>query len=297
MFLVVLLYAILASTFTMAKIALGFAKPFFLIAFRMIVAGTLMLSFVYFFKRKQFFVHKKDWGLFLKTALFHIYISFIFEFWSLQYLTSSKTTLIYSATPFIAALLSYIILSEKLSLKKFIGLVIGILGLVPILLTQTDIRESRMELFSVSLPEITLLIAVISGAYAWFLVKKLLDRGYSLLMINGITMLFGGIGAFFTFLFVDGIKESPVTQIGPFLFWTLLLVLVANIIVYNLYGWLLKKYSITFITSAGFLCPVFGAFYGYIFLTEKITWHYLISLIFIIIGLFVFYKDEIRKKQ
>lgn len=168
MFLAVLLYAILASTFTIAKIALGFAKPFFLIAFRMIVAGALMLSFVYFFKRKQFVVRKKDWGLFLKTALFHIYISFIFEFWSLQYLTSSKTNLIYSATPFLAALLSYIILSEKLSIKKTLGMIIGMLGLIPILFTQTDIREAGMELFSISVPEVTLLIAVISGAYAWF---------------------------------------------------------------------------------------------------------------------------------
>ncbi len=60
MFLVILLYAILASTFTIAKIALSFAKPFFIIGFRMTVAGILMLSFLYFFRREKFVLKKED---------------------------------------------------------------------------------------------------------------------------------------------------------------------------------------------------------------------------------------------
>lgn len=296
MFLVVLLYAILASTFTIAKIALSFAKPFFLIGFRMILAGSIMISFIYFFQKSKFKINKDDWWLFIKVAIFHVYLAFIPEFWSLQYLTSSKTNLIYSVTPFVAALLSYILLNEKLSFKKFTGMLIGLLGIIPIFLTQTDTREAAMEFFSISLPELVLLIAVFSGAYAWFVVKKLMDKGYSLLMINGIAMFFGGIGALATSLFVEGMATCPIFNFWPFLGWTSLLVLVANIIVYNFYGLLLKKYSITFVTSAGFLSPVFGAFYGYFFLSEKITWHYFLSLAFVILGLFIFYKDELKRK-
>ncbi|MFH1461663.1 MAG: DMT family transporter [bacterium] len=297
MFLVVLLYAILASTFTIAKIALGFAKPFFLIGFRMILAGSIMLSFIYFFQKTKFKIKKCDWSLFIKVAVFHIYLAFIPEFWSLQYLTSSKTNLIYSITPFVAAVLSYFLLKEKLSLKKFMGMFIGFLGVIPIFLTQTDTREATMELFSISLPEFVLLIAVFSGAYAWFVVKKLMDKGYSLLMINGVAMFLGGIGALITSVFAEGIATCPIFDFWPFLGWTSLLVLVANIIVYNFYGLLLKRYSITFVTSAGFLCPVFGAFYGSFFLSEKITWHYFLSLAFIILGLFIFYKDEFKQKK
>lgn len=297
MFLVVLLYAVLASTFTIAKIALEYAKPFFLIGFRMITAGTLMLSFIYFFQKHKFKIKNNDWILFIKVSLFHIYLAFIPEFWALQYLSSSKTNLIYSATPFIAALLAYIILREKLSLKKTVGMLIGIAGLIPVFLTQTDIREAGMELFSISLPEIVLLGAVASAAYAWFVVKKLLDKGYSLLMINGIAMFFGGIGALLTSFIVEGTSTSPVFDFWPFLGWTSLLILVANIVVYNFYGFMLKKYSVTFVTSAGFLCPVFGGFYGYFFLSENITWHYFVSLAFIFLGLYIFYKDELKLKQ
>ncbi|MBD3273306.1 EamA family transporter [Candidatus Dependentiae bacterium] len=293
-FLVILLYALLASTFTIAKVALNYAKPFFLIGFRMIMAGSIMLGSLYIFKKRHLKIKKEDIWLFVKVAIFHVYLAFIPEFWALQYLSSSKTNLIYSATPFIAALLAYVLLKEKLSLKKFLGMTIGLVGLVPIFLTQTDIREAGMELFSVSLPEIVLLGAVISGAYAWFIVKKLLYKGYSLLVINGIAMLLGGIGALITSFFIEGIKTNPIFDFWPFLAWTSLLVLVANIIVYNFYGWLLKKYSITFVTSAGFLCPVFGAFYGHFLLSEKITWHYFFSLGLIALGLFIFYKEEIK---
>ncbi len=294
MFLVVLLYAVVASTFTIAKMALSFAKPFFLIGFRMTVAGSLMLSFLYFFKKKQFFIKKEDWWLFFKTSIFHVYIAFVFEFWALQYLSSAKTNLIYSSTPFIAAVLSYFLLFEKLSLKKFIGMLIGLCSLIPILATENG--DTFMgQVLDVSYPEFILLVAVVSAAYAWFLVKRLLVKEYSLLMINGVSMFIGGLLAFITSFIVEGIQEPLIYDLWPFLFWVGLLIIVSNVIAYNFYGWLLKKNSITFVTSAGFLCPIFGAVFGWFFLGETITWHYLLALILVIIGLNIFYRDDLKR--
>jgi drug/metabolite transporter (DMT)-like permease len=64
-----------------------------------------------------------------------------------------------------------------------------------------------------------------------------------------------------------------------------------------LYAWLFKHYSITLVTSAGFLCPIFGTFYGWFFLGEKITWHYFAALVLVAIGLAIFYKAEIKIRQ
>ncbi|MCK4651283.1 DMT family transporter [Candidatus Babeliales bacterium] len=297
MFLVVLLYAILASTFTIAKIALSYSQPFFIIGFRMTLAGILMMLYLYFFNNKRFLLKKEDIGLFLMASVFHVYLAFIPEFWALQFLSSSKVNLIYSATPFIAALLSYFLLSEKLGFKKFAGMMIGLFGLAPIFMTQSGVREALMEFASISIPEVVLLGAVTSAAYAWFIVKKLLNKGYSLLMINGFAMFIGGLGAFVTSFFSLERNKVLIKDFWPFLFWTLLLILVANIVVYNFYGWLIKHFSITFVTSAGFLCPIFGAFYGWFFLNEKITWHYFLSFVFVACGLYLFYKEEIKKRQ
>jgi drug/metabolite transporter (DMT)-like permease len=294
MFLVVLLYAILASTFVIAKIALSYSQPFFIIGFRMTLAGILMLGYLYFANKKHFFIKKKDMWLFLQVCLFHVYLAFIPEFWSLQYLTSSKVNLIYSSTPFIAALLAYVLLSQKLGFKKFLGMMIGLFGLIPIFLTQTDVREVAMEFAKISLPELVLLGAVTSAAYAWFIVKKLLNRGYSLFIINGFAFFVGGLGALITSFCSAERHQTLITDFWPFLFWTLLLIFVANIVVYNLYAWLIKRFTITFVTTAGFLCPIFGAFYGWFFLHETITWHYFGSLICVAVGLYLFYRQEIN---
>jgi len=62
-----------------------------------------------------------------------------------------------------------------------------------------------------------------------------------------------------------------------------------------MYGTLLRKYSITFLTFAGFLCPLFGTFFGWFFREETITWHYWVSLSAITAALFIFYREELKQ--
>lgn len=257
----------------------------------MITAGCLLLGYQIVIRRQRFYIPRADWLLFAKVSLFHIYIAFILEFWALQYLSALKTTLIYSSTPFIAALLSYFLLSERLSKQKIVGIIIGLAGLIPVIMASVGGTEMR-EFASISFPELVLLISVTSAAYAWFIVKALMDRGYSLPMINGTAMLGGGLMSMLTAFIFEGFSH-PVNNWPQFLFWIGMLILVANIMVYNLYGWLLKRYSITFVTFSGFLCPSFGTLYEWLFMGGTITWHYILSLALVTVGLYVFYRGEL----
>jgi drug/metabolite transporter (DMT)-like permease len=295
MILVIILYAVLASTFILAKNAVAYANPFFLIGFRMIIAGLLLLGYLFFFARKKLAVNKADWWLFGKTALFHIYIAFLLEFWALQYVSALKTTLIYSLTPFISALLAYVLLNESLTKKKIIGIVIGCTGLLPIIMATAQQGGDGVYTMHMLYAEAALLISVASAAYAWFLVKELMNKGYSLILINGMAMLAGGFASMITFLISQDLSLSPVNNWVLFFAWTLSLILVANIVVYNLYGWLLRKHSITFIAFSGFLSPGFGALYEWFLLGGSVSWHYWISLGLVTIGLYTFYCDELNK--
>ena len=295
MFLVILLYAILASTFIFAKKTLIYAQPFFLIGLRMIIAGILLLSYQWFAHRKSFNIKKNDWGIFVRVALFHIYFVFTLEFWALQYVSALKTTIIFSATPFITAFLSYFLLRERLTYKKIIGVCIGLAGLLPVIFSQAKNEQHTFEWASISLPDIVLVLAVISASYAWFIVMELIQKGYKLIFINGIAMLVGGIVSLITSFFIEGV-HYPIKELWPFLGWLSLLIISANIIVYNFYGWLLKRYSITFLSFAGFLCPCFASLYEWLFWGGVITWNYFISLFLVVIGLSLFYQDELTKK-
>ena len=296
MITVVFMYAVLAATFTVAKKALSYSNPYFLIAFRMTLAGTLFLGLQYLFNRKNFFIRREDIFLFLKTSFFYIYLAFIPEFWALSRLTSSKVVIIYSITPFVAATLAYFLASERLTKIKVVGMIIGTLGVIPLIITPDSATSVAAELFKVSAAEGVLLIAVFAGAYGWFPVKKLMNKGYTLPMINGVTMLVGGLAALATSLAVEGVFTKHIFDFGPFLFWVLLLILLANGIFYNMYGWHLRRYSFTLLSFAGFLCPLFGTFYGWAFLKEVITWNHGAALLLIGSGLAIFYWEELRKK-
>ncbi|HBS48166.1 TPA: EamA family transporter [Candidatus Dependentiae bacterium] len=291
MFLIILAYAILAATFTLAKTVLFYAKPFFTIGFRMTFAGLFLITFQYFFDRKNAFPKKADAKLFFKVSLFHIYFAFVLEFWALQSMASSKVSIIYAITPFIAAALSYFLLKEKLGFRKFWGMILGFSSLFPILILQLNGAEG-VEFFRISPREVILLFAVFSAAYAWFDVKKLMDRGYSLLTINGFAMFTGGLFAFITSAIFEGIHTSPVFDFWHFVGWLSLLILFSNVVFYNLYGYLLRHYSITFLTFAGCLTPIFAAFYGYMFLGEAITYNYFISLGMVMAALYIFYGKQ-----
>src|SRR5262249_16486304 len=145
------------------------------------------------------------------------------------------------------------------------------------------------EIGFLSSAELALLFAVCCSAYGWLVMKDLITkRRYSPLMVNGIGMLVGGIAAAFTAFAIEGnyplvIQKAPTDVIGMRLIEycgplltslimaagsMLLLIIIANIICYNLYGYLLTKYSPTFLSFAGFSTPLFASVFGWIFLKE-----------------------------
>lgn len=206
------------------------------------------------------------------------------------------------------------LLGEYLTLKKGIGLIIGFLGFMPILLATTPQEQLAGSVWWLSLPELSLLGAVFCASYGWIVVKQIQNRGYHTVMINSLTMTAAGVAAFVTSLIVEGLPiitppeaclsaSAPrlcelVTPYGAgvliFVGYTIVLVIIANVIAFNLYGYLLSIYSATFISFAGFVTPLFAALFGWIFLGETIGWHFILSMIIVFWGLLLFYQEELK---
>lgn len=290
----VLLFALFASVFTIAKTGLDYTQPFFFVGSRMLLAGAVMLVFQFFYHREQFTISKGSLWRVVRLALFNIYLTNVFEFWGLKYLTSFKTCFIYSLSPFASALLSYVIFSEKLSLKKWIGLIVGFSGFIPILLTQTASEEQTGHLFFLSWAEISVMAAAVSSVYGWILLSQLVkENGYSPFMANGLSMTLGGGMALTHSLVAETWDPVPVVEWLPFIACACALILISNLICYNLYGWLLKRYSATFMSFAGFTTPLFTAFFGWIYLGEVVTWPFYLSAVIVFSGLLIFYQQEL----
>ncbi len=295
MLFVVLLYALFASVFTISKTGLEYAQPFFLIGTRMTLAGLLMISY-------QMIVHgklpsfdlKRFWRIGL-LALFNIYLTNAFEFWGLKYLTSFKTCFIYSLSPFLSALFSYFMLAEKMSIKKWLGLLIGFAGFLPILLSQTSHEEAAGQLFFFSWAELAVMMAAACSVYGWILLGQLVkEDGYSPFVANGLSMLIGGVVALAHSALTESWNPYPYTEFMPFFECAILLIIISNLICYNLYGWLLKRYSATFMSFAGFTTPLFTALFGWLYLGEVVTWPFYVSAVIVFFGLSMFYQEELK---
>lgn len=296
MALVFLLYALFATVFTVAKTGLQYTTPVFFVGSRMFVAGVLMLGYLYVFKRDKLFLRKEHFlGLFL-LALFNIYLTNILEFWGLQHLTSFKTCFIYSLSPFLSALLSYFVFSERMNSKKWAGLAIGFMGFLPILMSQSSEEEGMHHLLFLSWPEIAVMMAAACSVCGWILLRQLVkDKGFTPLMANGGSMFIGGAMALIHSFFVENWDPIPVTEAMPFIECSLWLIVISNFVCYNLYGWLLKRFTATFISFAGFTTPLFAAIFGWYYLGEEVSLPFYFSAAIVFIGLLVFNQEELKQ--
>ncbi len=314
---VLILYALIASTYTVGKFALAYAQPIFLIGVRMILGGSLLLGYVACSITRRPKITMFDWSLFAGAAFFHVYASFILEFWSLQYVTSAKASFMYNLSPFITALLAALFLHERLTKRKFVGLIVGFVGTLPILVAgipYAEVEAGKFLFFSV--PEVALLGAVITSCCGWIIVTKLVvKKHYSPFYVNGVSMLTGGIGALVTSIICEKrpllkcvLQQTYSWQaMGTFtktlscpswpnflilIACVVFLILVANIIFYNFYAHLLKEYSPTFMALAGLSSPLFAALFGLVALGETVSWHFFASCALVMVGTYIFYTDE-----
>lgn len=295
MFEVLLLYALCASSFTISKAVLAYSAPIFFVAVRMIIAGALLLGFVYL-RNINMKIKREDLGLFTAIVMFHIYLAYVFDLWSLQFVSSFKSSFFFNLSPFITALLAYFFLGESMTRNKWLGLVIGFIGFLPMLLRDVPTEEVVGSLFWISKPEFFLLLAVTSSCVGWISMSGLLKKGYSPYFINGFGMLVGGLLALLTSVQTEWAAGVPVSEWQPFIGLTFLIIVACNFIFYNFYGHLLHKYTATFLSFAGFSCPLFAALYGVLFLGEQVTWHFFAASLIVSVALYLFYQEELKQQ-
>lgn len=293
---IALLYTICAATFTLAKYSLCCAQPIFGIGVRFLTASVLFLPLSLILKKWKH-IKRKDWSAFLQVGLVGIFGAYACDLWSLQYITSTESSVFFNLSPFASALFSYFWFGERMTIGKWLGLFVG-LSSVPLLLCIGGAGCEAPLLFHGSriIPIISVCCAVAFGAYNWIVVRELVkNRGYSPLMVNGVTMGIGGFCALITGFLCEQPPYIFDNKVSRFAFITILNAVVCSGLFSTFYGWLLKKYTATLLSFAGCLTPVLTALFGWFFLGEQISPSIAIAAFLVLIGLFIFYREELRQ--
>lgn len=262
------------------------------------IAGFFILFFLFLRKSKNLKIGKE---LYLPLCIFSIlaiYLTNVFEFWGLQHVSPAKACFLYSLSPFFSMLLSYLHFKEKITWQKMLGLLIALVALIPVLNTQTGAEDLFRCGYLLSWPELSLIAATFCSTYGWIVLRILVkNKELSPLIVNGFGMLLGSFFALTHSLLVDTWNPIPVVtqNFSSFLLSVFLMMLVSNLICYNLYSYLLKKLTATFLSFVGLLSPIFTSISSFLILGEKISMEIILSTSLMIVAMWIVYYSELSQ--
>lgn len=302
MILVCILYLIFSlTTFVNSKLTLTNSYPFLIATLRAFGSGVFLLSYSLLMQKndlKYFSLPKHGWtDLILFGVLVHGFVMCSFSY-AIQYTDPIKICFLFAMSPFITVLFEYFLRTDILTSKKIAGLAIGLLGLVPILLDVSPGAYKNipfhLEVFGV----VVIFVSTFFFAYGWIVMKRFLTNfpDHPMVIVNGTAMLLGGGFSFLVFLIFSKGNAFPIVLTAEFP-WLMIAFIGSGLITYMIYPYLLKTYTVTFIAFAGFLEPVFGLFYGVVFMQHQITLLSCLAITVLFIGLYIFYKEEIKHRK
>lgn len=295
--LVALLCAFFGSTFIFGAVGLAYTQLLFFIAVRMIIAGFLLLGYTLVRAQKRR-ITIREVAPFLMMGATFILFPYIAESFALQYLPAAKVSLLWSLEAFVTALLSWKYFGERMTNRKWLGMIIGFLGLIPVLVHQGGRELLLYSLAGFSTADMMLICCVVLTAYSWITFRRLLRAGYSAVQINGIAMFTGGILALLGSLVFESWHPVPISPLSA---WPVVagcigaLIIVGNLVSYNLYGFLLKRYTATFLSVSCGSIPFFTALFEWLFLGRIVSYAFVISFAAVCVGLFIFHREELRQ--
>jgi len=292
-----LMHALFAVVFPVCRKAVLYADPIFFNAVRMLLCGLLLL--IYLRKTGRTVRRPTSFSAvvhFFMFAFFGIFLTNVFECWALKFLPVAKASFIYQASPFFAALLAYVAFGEAMTSKKFMGMLVAFAGFLVMTIHHAPLEVQNAGFSFLSGAELALLSAAITSVFGYVALRRLVrDHAYSSVEANGISMVLGGLMALIASPFFESFKPLPVYEFGPFVFTLVLTILFANVAGYVFYGYLLKFYTTTFLSFAGFSELISAALTGYFFLGEPLAWPFYVSTALVLTGLYMFYIEELRQ--
>ena len=280
--LLILLAIIWGSSFFNIKIATYSYDPITLALVRVIFASIplLILCKITGIKIEAF---SKSWNWYALIGLCNIAIPFVLIAIGTGKINSYLAAILMSTTPLSGSILAHFFTKdEKLSYLKSLGVLIGFSGII-LLFFDKVIINSENYMYA--------LITILGSTFyciGGLLTLKLKNKKNE--NVTTSTTLWSVIFLLPLSLIIETPWES-----SPTLASTLSL-LYLGVIATGL-AWLIRFRILTvnglvFQTQVAYLIPIFGIIFGYFLMDEIITWKVILSLVVILIGIYIFKKNN-----
>ncbi|HWR82879.1 MAG TPA: EamA family transporter [Candidatus Deferrimicrobium sp.] len=260
----IMLCFIWGSTWMTIKIGLTDAPPLYASGLRFVLAITILFAIIAL-KRYSLPATLSETLRLGYPGLYMYGASYGFIYSAEQYLSSSLTAVLFASFPFFVALLSsWVLKVEKLRLAAWVGLFIGLSGIVVIF------RESLQVSGSVLVGFALVLCGSLAAAYGMLLHKKhFADR--NIYVSAGVQMTVGGIPILLAAFLLEPWTQfswSPAT-VGSILY----LAIFGSVIAFVAYYWLLSHTRAVTVSLIAFITPLVALLVGCALYGETLSWH------------------------
>jgi len=298
MVLVIILYAVFAAmTFINASLMSSDPYPIVVGMFRALGSGSIIALYILLFTKQKITdlkLSNYQWYLLVSYGVLIHALAMCGFSYGAMYASPVTICFLYASAPFLTAVLLYFYEGIVLTKAKILGLVIGFVGLVPILFKTTTTNHIDLLVSDKSwLGNLLVLGSMIFFCWGWILFKELIHScSHSVQLLNGIAMIIGGVVStgFVAVMYGNKVFELPVSDNFAML---ISLFVISSLLTYSLYAYLLQHFSPTFISFAGFLEPAFALLYGFIWFGYSVKSTDIMSFIILFLGLYIFYRQEL----
>ena len=280
--LLILRAVIWGSTFFNIKIATYSYDPITLALVRVIFASIPLLILC---KISGIKIHafSQNWSWYALIGLCNIAIPFVLIAIGTAKINSYLAAILMSTTPLSGSILAHFFTNnEKLSFPKSLGVLIGFSGIVLLFFDKVIINSENY---------IYALITILGSTFyciGGLLTLKLKNKKNE--NVTTSTTLWSVIFLLPFSLIIETPWES-----SPTLASTLSLLYLG--VIATGFAWLIRFRILTvnglvFQTQVAYLIPIFGILFGYFLMDEVITWRVIISLVIILLGIYIFKKNN-----
>jgi probable blue pigment (indigoidine) exporter len=280
--LVVITTSLMGSSFAVGKIGLAYVSPLLLVGIRFTLAGVVMIAMVMFFKRR----HPKKWEDWLRMFLVGAFQTAAVMgciFLSLRTITAGESAILTFMNPLLVVLFGTLALGIRYRAIQWSGVILGFIGVFVTMGGQLQLEIGTLLGF----------LSAVFWAIATLLIKKWGER-FDVWVLTAYQMFFGGL----LLLAGSGLLENAKLIVNPAsIFIVLWLAIMASIVQFAIWFYLLQKGNPGKVSAFLFLAPFFGVISGWGLLGEPLGISLFVGGLLIFSGIFLVNWPETPLKE
>jgi drug/metabolite transporter (DMT)-like permease len=274
------------SAFAVVKVGLDFSPPVLFAGLRSLLGGLAMVAVAYVWGGSPNL--RRDWPVFLLLAAFNVVLFIGLQTYAILHLPSGSAAVLVYLQPILVGLLAWLILGERLSVAKIVGLLLGFSGIVAVSAGSVSGAASAISPLGVAFGA----ASALSWAVGTVLFKKYEAR-VSTLWAVAVPFVVGGV-----VLTALGLLVEPWGEVS----WSA--ALVASMLYSSLVGisaawviWfaLVRAGEASRVAAYIFAVPLTAVLVGVVFLDEPLGFALLVGAALVVSGIYLVNRTPSQK--